>query len=129
MKKKLFLILCLISFLLIIIFFKPFKNTENNGLKIQDLKDFPKLQIADLIFRQGIGADSLIIQQLSQSPFYHIGIIVKTSPIMILHASADYEDKDLNKVEIISLEDFLKLSKNIAIKKIKFDPRTKRRTC
>lgn len=92
-------------------------NSQPQILNSINLKTLPELQKGDIIFRQGMGADSLLISKLSQSPYSHIGLIVETEPILVLHATTDDEPKMPNQVLLSSLEDFARLAKQIAIKR------------
>lgn len=87
------------------------------GLNINELSNLPKLKVGDIILRQGIGYDSIIISEFSGSIYTHIGIIVSTNPIMILHASTNDDKKRLNQVIVSTLESFLSHAKHIAIKR------------
>lgn len=100
------------------------KPQVKEHLSLSDISNMPQLEIADLVFRQGIDLDSSIIQDITKSPYSHIGMVVSLNPILIIHATTN----DLNKqngVILSSLEDFLKLSKQIAIKRFDLDLKTK----
>lgn len=81
----------------------------------------PSLEIGDLVFRAGIGSESFLIENLSQSPYSHIAMVVKTSPTILIHATTDDDKNAKNQVILSSMDDFLKLSHKIAIKRLKFD--------
>lgn len=61
----------------------------------------PSLEIGDLIFRVGIGSESFLIENLSQSPYSHIAMIVKTSPTILIHVTTD-DDKNAKNQVILS---------------------------
>ncbi|HEC1275949.1 TPA: hypothetical protein RY089_001648, partial [Campylobacter jejuni] len=64
---------------------------------------------------------------LSQSPYSHIAMVVKTSPTILIHATTDDDKNAKNQVILSSMDDFLKLSHKIAIKRLKFDEKTKQK--
>ena len=100
--------------LLFALAFWAFFNPKEQGLKIGDLKGLPKLEVLDLVLRAGVDLDSLLIQRLSNSPYSHIGIIIATQPLQVLHASSTDTQ---NKVAVSKFEYFLAHSKAIAIKR------------
>lgn len=113
----------LILFLLIGIWgFFLNSNPSNQIIKKPHL---PSLEIGDLVFRAGIGSESFLIENLSQSPYSHIAMVVKTSPTMLIHVTTDDDKNAKNQVILSSMDDFLKLSHKIAIKRLKFDEKTK----
>ncbi len=87
----------------------------------------PFLEIGDLVFRAGIGSESFLIENLSQSPYSHIAMVVKTSPTILIHATTDDDKNAKDQVILSSMDDFLKLSHKIAIKRLKFDEKTKQK--
>ncbi|EDJ9261520.1 hypothetical protein GFM30_05580 [Campylobacter jejuni] len=115
----------LILFLLIgILGFFINSNPSNQIIKKPYL---PFLEIGDLVFRAGIGSESFLIENLSQSPYSHIAMVVKTSPTILIHATTDDDKNAKNQVILSSMDDFLKLSHKIAIKRLKFDEKTKQK--
>lgn len=115
----------LILFLLIGIWgFFLNSNPSNQIIKKPHL---PSLEIGDLVFRAGIGSESFLIENLSQSPYSHIAMVVKTSPTILIHATTDDDKNAKNQVILSSMDDFLKLSHKIAIKRLKFDEKTKQK--
>ncbi len=115
----------LILFLLIgILGFFINSNPSNQIIKKPYL---PFLEIGDLVFRAGIGGESFLIENLSQSPYSHIAMVVKTSPTILIHATTDDDKNAKNQVILSSMDDFLKLSHKIAIKRLKFDEKTKQK--
>lgn len=72
-----------------------------------------KIQLGDLIVREGIGYESAIIQSLSQSHFSHIGMITQVYPhIVIIHATTDDKPNQPNQVIQSSFTEFT--DKNLA---------------
>ena len=86
-------------------------------LTLQDIQDMPEILVGDIVFRQGIGVESDIIQKISNSLYSHIGIVVQTNPVMILHATTDDDLTKPNQVIISTLESFLSRARKIAIKR------------
>ena len=87
---------------------------KKQGLKMSDLKGLPKLKVLDIVLRAGIDLDSLLIQKLSNSPYSHIGVVISTKPLQILHASSTDTQ---NKVAVSEFDYFLANAKGIAIKR------------
>lgn len=112
-----YLFLFIVASTLATIFLNLLYNPLDTGLSINELSNLPKLKIGDIIFRQGIGYDSAVISEISDSIYTHIGMVVCTNPIMILHASTNDDGERLNQVILATLESFLLHSKNIAIKR------------
>lgn len=95
-------------------------QAQINPLGLDDLHDLPPLEVGDMIFREGIGLDSLLIQQVSNHRYTHIGIVASKNPIMILHASTDSCANHSESVVLNTFEEFLQCSQNIAIKRFNF---------
>ena len=78
------------------------------------------IKIGDLIFRKGEGLDSSLISFLSDFEYSHIGVIVETSPeVVIIHATTQDDSEDRkNSVIKSSLENFAKNAKKLAVKRI-----------
>lgn len=53
-----------------------------------DLPTLPRLEVLDLVLRAGVDLDSLLISRLSNNPYSHIGVVISTKPLQILHASS-----------------------------------------
>lgn len=81
------------------------------------LDNIPKLEVGDVIFRKGTGIESFVIEKLSNHRYTHIGLVISTQPIIILHASADDNPKKPNRVILSSFDEFLSHAQNIAIKR------------
>ncbi len=87
---------------------------KKQGLKMSDLKGLPELKVLDIVLRAGIDLDSLLIQKLSNSPYSHIGVVISTKPLQILHASSTDTQ---NKVAVSEFSYFLANARGIAIKR------------
>ena len=87
---------------------------KKQGLKMSDLKGLPELKVLDIVLRAGIDLDSLLIQKLSNSPYSHIGVVISTKPLQILHASSSDTQ---NKVAVSEFDYFIAHSKGIAVKR------------
>lgn len=85
----------------------------------------PPLEIGDLVFRKGMGEESLLIEKLSNSSYTHIAMVVQTNPVILIHATTDDDKNQKNQVILSPLEDFIKLSHKIAIKRLKFSKQNK----
>lgn len=92
-------------------------SDESRVLDYATLKDMPPLKVGDIILRQGVGADSKLIQHISSSRFSHIGIIVSINPTTILHATTNDNPSKLNQVLLSDINSFVSLSYAIAIKR------------
>ena len=87
---------------------------KKQGLKMSDLKGLPELKVLDIVLRAGIDLDSLLIQKLSNSPYSHIGVVISTKPLQILHASSTDTQ---NKVAVSEFSYFLANARGIAVKR------------
>lgn len=67
------------------IFFWGFFLNSNPSNQIIKKPHLPSLEIGDLAFRAGIGSESFLIENLSQSPYSHIAMVVKTSPTILCY--------------------------------------------
>lgn len=82
------------------------------------LPELPELAVGDWIFRSGTSGDSHIIRQLSGGDYSHIGMIVASSPqVLIVHASTDDQPEHPDQVLLSSLEEFIhpSLARSFAI--------------
>ena len=87
---------------------------KKQGLRMSDLKGMPELKELDMVLRAGIDLDSLLIQQISNSPYSHIGVVISTTPLQILHASSTDTQ---NRVAVSEFSYFLANAKGIAVKR------------
>lgn len=118
-QKTFWASILLLALFFVLFYYFNFFNVDSSKnqiqtLHIQQLRNLPKLETLDIILRTGIDYDSRIIQQISKSRFSHIGMIIQTNPISIIHASSSDTQ---NKVAISSFDYFLQHSKGIAIKR------------
>ena len=93
-------------------------------LSHKDLHSLPPLEIGDIILREGIGIESIVIQKLSHHRYTHIGLVVSNKPIMILHATPDDNPFKPNQVILSSFDEFLFHARDIAIKRFPLNPAT-----
>lgn len=84
----------------------------------KELETLPPLQVGDLVFRQGIGAESLIIEKLGNFPYTHIAIVAKLEPLTLIHATTSDNANTPNQVILSPFDEFLKQSKKIAVKRL-----------
>lgn len=83
------------------------------------------LEVGDLVFRQGIGSESKVIQILSSHPYSHIAMVTQTKPVMLIHATTNDNEKQPNQVILSSLDDFVKHGKKFAVKRFHFSKENK----
>lgn len=94
-------------------------------LEGEELEALPPLQVGDLVFRQGIGAESLIIEKLGNFPYTHIAMISSLEPLTLIHATTNDNANTPNQVIFSPFDEFLKQSKKIAIKRLDLNERQK----
>lgn len=112
--NKLFILFAIfLAFIIVLAFWLNLKPKEQ-GLTMADLPNLPQLKTLDLVLRQGRDLDSLFISSVSNNPYSHIGVIISTNPLQVLHASSTDTQ---NKVAVSEFEDFLSHAKAIAIKR------------
>ena len=67
----------------------------------------PKVHVGDWVVRAGTGHESQLVQQLSGTPYSHIGVISQIQPeIRVIHATTTDDHKRLNQVISSSLAEF-----------------------
>ena len=67
------------------------------------------LAVGDWLFRLGTSTDSRIVEQVSGSRFSHVGMVVATTPmVLIVHATTDDDPAHPNQVLLTPLDEFLK---------------------
>ena len=114
-KFKFFAIFALFSTLLAAFVGAVFWHfDEKQGLARADLVGLPELKVLDIVLRTGIDLDSLLISRISGSPYSHIGVVISTQPLQILHASSSDTQ---NKVAVSEFDYFLAHAKGIAVKR------------
>ncbi|PJK06737.1 hypothetical protein CO610_09950 [Lysobacteraceae bacterium NML95-0200] len=87
------------------------------------------LEAGDWIFRSGTSRESLLIRQLSNSRYSHIGMVVETSPeVWIVHATTDDDPARPNQVLLSTLAEFAAAehAEAIAVARPKFLSREQR---
>lgn len=75
-------------------------------------------QIGDLIFRKGVNSESMIIANLSDSPFSHIGIVANVAPLRIIHATTDDNPNAQNQVIESAIDEFLLQARIVGLKRL-----------
>lgn len=86
-------------------------------LRVEDLHNLPELRVGDVVLREGIGDDSLVISQVTKSQFSHIGIVINDNPIRIMHATTNDDLDNPNQVIISTLDHFVSYAYRIAVKR------------
>lgn len=115
LKFYIFIFFIIFSILCIFAYIYLNNSKPNYSFHLNKKLDFQK---GDLVFRLGDVYDSTIISKLSNCDFSHIGMVIKTNPVLIIHATTnDYKDKP-NQVLIDSLDGFLSHSKKFALGRI-----------
>ena len=108
-------------FFVLVIFLFFFQSTHSfSALYTKKLSSeiLSQIQVGDFIFRKGLDGDSEFIAYLSHSDFSHIGMIISTNPIQIIHATTNDNPKHKNQVIISPLSEFLHHSQYIAVKRL-----------
>ncbi len=117
-KAKFFAIFVLFAALLVAFVGAVFWHFDKKqGLKMSHLVGLPKLKVLDIVLRAGIDLDSLLISQISGSPYSHIGVVISTQPLQILHASSSDTQ---NRVAVSEFDYFLAHAKGIAVKRYRY---------
>lgn len=76
-----------------------------------DLSQLPVLQTGDWLFRLGHSADSLLVHQMGGGDYSHIGMVVVTTPqVLVVHATTDDDPDRVNQVLLSPLKEFLQPS-------------------
>ena len=113
-KAKFFAIFALFALLLAVFVGVFWHFDEKQGLTRAHLQGLPELKVLDIVLRTGIDLDSLLISQISGSPYSHIGVVISTQPLQILHASSSDTQ---NRVAVSEFDYFLAHAKGIAVKR------------
>ena len=113
-----------LGFLVFIAFFIQSTHYPQ-GIPLQNLPKNLKsqFQVGDFVFRKGLDSDSVFIAYLSHSYFSHIGMIVSTQPLTIIHATTNDKPQHKNQVILSSLEEFLSQSRTFGVKRLKVNPK------
>lgn len=94
-----------------------FADSAPQTLRAQDLT-LPPLEVGDLIFRRGDSLESMIISRVSHHHYTHLGLILSTDPLLIIHATTDDNPTAQNQVIISPLDEFLSHARSLAIKRL-----------
>ncbi|OBV28685.1 hypothetical protein BKN38_09235 [Helicobacter sp. CLO-3] len=115
----------LVFFIFILLAFgasKPADTTSANPDQLPIFSTSQAIEIlsnnaesGDIIFRQGLNTESVIIAYLSDSLFSHIGMVISTNPFLIIHATTDDDPRFPNQVIISPLQEFLAQGKVFAL--------------
>ena len=84
-----------------------------------------RAQIGDLIFRKGVNSESVIIANISDSPFSHIGIVVNVAPMRVIHATTDDNPHAQNQVIESNIDEFLLQAQSVGLKRLKLPQSTR----
>ncbi len=89
------------------LFFVYTLPVENSSDTEQHQPDLTKLSIGDLVFRMGTVTDSKVIAYASDSRYSHIGVVVETTPqIMVVHATTSDHEETPDQVLYSPISDF-----------------------
>lgn len=73
-----------------------------------DPASLPPLAVGDWLFRLGTSMDSVLIREASGGAYSHVGMVVATSPgVLIGHATTDDDPQHPDQVLLSTLADFL----------------------
>ena len=86
-----------------------------------------KVEIGDFIYRMGSDADSELIAHLSGFDYSHIGMVVQTQPLQIIHATTDDDARRANQVISSSFSEFTRTAKRYAISRASFLSQTQKK--
>lgn len=90
------------------------------GLRPEALSSCPQLEVGDIVLRQGMGADSVVIAEVSGGSYSHVGMVARVEPqVVIIHAATtDLPDPRLhNQVIESSLDEFAAKAVRLAVKR------------
>ena len=111
--KKIITLLLLFCILICFLFYKNFK------LQTPKFTQIPKLELGDLVFRQGNTMDSVLITKASNFKYSHVGVIISLNPTEVIH-SLPNDSKHKNGVIIQNLDQFLKNATDFGVARVKF---------
>lgn len=110
--------------LLLSLLFENRESSDSHSYFKADINLKTSIKAGDLVLRQGLGPDSLLIRQISDSEFSHIGIVtsVKADKILITHATTDDDAEHQDMVITSSLDDYLseERAKKFALLRLNF---------
>ena len=95
------------------------KQIKFKTLNLNDLQNLPDLQVGDLVFRLGDEFDSVLIAQIGEWKYSHVGVVIDTAPTQILHAISDKRYAQ-NGVVISSLDEFVSRARKFGVARINF---------
>ncbi|MBO8415657.1 MAG: hypothetical protein IAB19_04670 [Proteobacteria bacterium] len=90
------------------------------GLMPDALSSCPQLAVGDIVLRQGMGADSVVIAQVSGGSYSHVGMVARVEPeVVVIHAATtDLPDpRRHNQVIASTLPDFAAKAVRLAVKR------------
>lgn len=74
---------------------------------IYDEQQLHRVQVGDWVLRSGTGRESALIEQLSDSSFSHLGLVVRTRPkLLVVHATTSDDMQRPNQVITSSFAHF-----------------------
>lgn len=74
---------------------------------IYDAQQLHRVRVGDWVLRSGTGRESALVEQLSDSAFSHLGLVVRTQPqLLIVHATTSDDVQHPNQVIISSFDRF-----------------------
>lgn len=82
----------------------------------------PPLEVGDVVLREGVGADSRLIAQVAGGPYTHVGIVVSTAPVLILHAAPDDDPQHRRQVILSTPADYRARARRLAVKRYPLSP-------
>ncbi len=97
-------IICSSALTLFLVYTMPLENSSDTQ---QHQPDLTKLSVGDLVFRMGTVTDSKVIAYASDSRYSHIGVVVETTPqIMVVHATTSDHEETPDQVLYSPISDF-----------------------
>ena len=91
--------------------------TAKEPLRVPD-EILSNLRTGDLVFRLGDVTDSRIIATATDFKYSHVGIIVRESPLLVVHAVTGEGERD--GVAAVSMREFLAHARDFGAARIKF---------
>lgn len=84
--------------------------------------DLSALEVGDVVLREGVGADSLLIARLAGGPYTHVGVVVSSTPELIMHAATDDDPSRPNQVILSTPGAYCARGRRIAVKRYALTP-------
>ena len=111
---------------LLLVLLPAANDVRPTGLLLPLLPPLPKLQIGDLVFRQGLGQDSALICALSESAYSHVGMVVEVTPeVLVVHATTDDDHSRPDQVIVSTLAAYVHQGRRLLIKRYPLTARQK----